>query len=488
MRLLQNQRLKHLLLLMATQIGCIAVGLWLHYHFTVAELYRAAERQATAEIGENTDELLQAISHLDLSDDLNGSAELAEMDKLFQARRLLPDMRLTLTDSQWRVLATLPAPDTASVAQESPGQTLAWTTPPNHGPDMAGRVMGALATPEGRQVAFGIRLNGRDGYAVIHYPLERAELAPATITSLLSVIGLMTWLWTSTLLLIPVYLITTRFHDERTSSRTRSETTALRNIQSLVRTRDAVIFGLAKLAESRDDMTGQHLERISAYASRLAASVRHHPKYCHAITAEFMELIGISSALHDIGKVGIEDAILLKPGRLTPSERARIEEHAAIGGRCLSEIERHLGRSNFLEMAREIAWSHHERWDGTGYPNGLAGEQIPLAARIVSVADVYDALATRRTYKQAMPHKDCVAIIQEGWGTQFDPDLVEAFSKIEDSFHQISRQYGECLPEKVDSAPEESVSKADWQNEALSTLEAVLQESRTGSTNSPEFD
>jgi HD-GYP domain-containing protein (c-di-GMP phosphodiesterase class II) len=139
--------------------------------------------------------------------------------------------------------------------------------------------------------------------------------------------------------------------------------------------------------------------------------------------------------------VGIESSILTKPGELNVEERLQMQLHSNVGGDCIRNIERRLGSSNFLRMAREIAMCHHERWDGTGYPDGLAGEEIPLAARIVAVADVYDALATKRVYKPASPHEKCVAIIREGAGRQFDPDIVEVFLKIESQFREIVRQF-----------------------------------------------
>ena len=209
----------------------------------------------------------------------------------------------------------------------------------------------------------------------------------------------------------------------------------------MLRTRDAVIFGLAKLAESRDPETGDHLERISLYTTRLATALRPYPKYQRIVTPTFIRLLGISSVLHDIGKVGLEDTVLLKPGRLTEAERKQMQQHTLVAGDCLKEIEQRLGASNFLQTAREIALHHHERWDGTGYPTGLAGEAIPLVARIVSIADVYDALRSKRVYKDAFPHEDCVRAIRDGAGTQFDPHLVEVFLEIESEFGAIARRF-----------------------------------------------
>ncbi len=211
----------------------------------------------------------------------------------------------------------------------------------------------------------------------------------------------------------------------------------------LVRTRDAVIFGLAKLAESRDTDTGFHLERISAYSTRLAQAMRRDPRFRNEISAQFIRDIGVCSALHDIGKVGVEDAILLKPGSLSPTERRRMQEHARIGAECISQIERRLGQANFLETAREIALLHHEKWDGTGYPEGLSGYTIPLSARIVALADVYDALSVERCYKQPIPHEKCVEIIRTESGKHFDPAIVDVFLQVQSEFERIRATYAE---------------------------------------------
>ncbi|HET6426699.1 MAG TPA: HD domain-containing phosphohydrolase [Planctomycetaceae bacterium] len=211
----------------------------------------------------------------------------------------------------------------------------------------------------------------------------------------------------------------------------------------LVRTRDAVIFGLAKLAESRDTDTGYHLERISAYSTRLAQALRRDPRFRNQISSQFIRDIGVCSALHDIGKVGVEDAILLKPGPLSPSERKRMQEHARIGAECLGQIERRLGQANFLETAREIALLHHEKWDGSGYPQGLSGTSIPLSARIVAIADVYDALSVARCYKDPIPHEKCVEIIRAEAGKHFDPAIVETFLAVKSEFERIRASYAE---------------------------------------------
>ena len=205
--------------------------------------------------------------------------------------------------------------------------------------------------------------------------------------------------------------------------------------------REMMIFSLAKLAESRDDDTGEHLERIREYAKLLAEELSYCPKFAPVIDGQFVHLIYLTSPLHDIGKVGIPDSILRKPGKLTPEEFEVMKEHTRIGGETLKASAQAYSEASFLWMAYEIAIHHHERWDGNGYPNKLAGDQIPLSARIVSVADVYDALRSKRIYKPAFSHEKSMAIILEGRGTQFDPDVVDAFVRIEGRIREVASRY-----------------------------------------------
>jgi len=255
----------------------------------------------------------------------------------------------------------------------------------------------------------------------------------------LAAFHVLAFLWIAGLQAVVAYLVLMRDQEEVSRKHSRAESVSLQQYNELLRTRDAVIFGLARLTESRDLETGNHLERISVYSTRLAAAARRDPRFSAEVTASFVKLIGISSVLHDIGKVGIRDSILLKPGKLERHERPLMQSHAAIGGKCIREIESRLGKSNFLAMAREIAFNHHERWDGLGYPKGLAGDEIPLAARIVAIADVYDALSTKRVYRGALPHEKCVEMIHSEAGRQFDPALVEVFLKLESEFREIAQ-------------------------------------------------
>ena len=208
-------------------------------------------------------------------------------------------------------------------------------------------------------------------------------------------------------------------------------------------TRDAAIFGLAKLAERRDPETGDHLERIREYTKALANELRKYDRFKGGIDNDFVALIYQSSPLHDVGKVGIPDRILLKPGKLTPEEFEVMKTHTTIGGDSLAAAERSFAGKSFLSMGRDIAYFHHERWNGKGYPKGLSGADIPMSARIMALADVYDALVSKRVYKDAMDHDTARKMIFEEEGQHFDPDIVQAFRKIEDAFLEIRSKYRE---------------------------------------------
>jgi putative two-component system response regulator len=209
-------------------------------------------------------------------------------------------------------------------------------------------------------------------------------------------------------------------------------------------TRDLAIFALAKLAESRDPETGAHLERMRLYARILAAQLAKTPKYRQQLDLDYVRTIYLTSPLHDIGKVGIPDSVLLKAGRLDEEEFEIMKRHTLIGAETLEAAICHHRGVTFLEMGRDIALTHHERWDGGGYPHGLAGEDIPLCGRIVTVADVYDALTTKRSYKNAFAHDVTRSIIVEESGTHFDPDVVDAFLAAEDEFMRVRDELAEC--------------------------------------------
>lgn len=208
-------------------------------------------------------------------------------------------------------------------------------------------------------------------------------------------------------------------------------------------TRDVAIFALAKLAESRDPETGAHLERIRHYCRVLATHLSTVGRFADIVTAEYVRLIFLTSPLHDIGKVGIPDCVLLKPGRLSDREFEIMKEHAIIGAETLEAAAQGHPGVAFLDMARDIALTHHERFDGSGYPRGLEGQEIPLCGRIVAVADVYDALTSKRVYKDAFTHEVARGIILDERGKHFDPDLVDAFLAVEPDFMEIRRHFAE---------------------------------------------
>ncbi len=218
------------------------------------------------------------------------------------------------------------------------------------------------------------------------------------------------------------------------------EMNLIESYKNLQEARAATILGLAKLAEYRDEGTGTHLERIREYAKMLAQEMRKIPKYVDYVTPEYIDDIFQSSILHDIGKVGIPDAILLKPGRLTPEEFEVIKRHTTFGGDAIRAIESRIKESSFLFMGKEIAYNHHEKWDGSGYPRGLKGDEIPLSARIVALADVYDALTTKRFYKEAYTHEKSKQIILDLKQIHFDPQVVDAFVKLENAFDRLREE------------------------------------------------
>jgi putative two-component system response regulator len=205
----------------------------------------------------------------------------------------------------------------------------------------------------------------------------------------------------------------------------------------------ATIFALARLAESRDKGTGKHIERVQIYCRLLATHLRDNPRHAAIVNEEFVENIFRASPLHDIGKVAIRDGVLLKPGPLTAAEFDEMKSHTTLGARTLEEVQRAYPGNAFLRIGIEIARSHHERWDGSGYPHGLAGTQIPLSARIMAVADSYDAGRSRRLYKPAQPHAECCAAIQRRAGTYLDPDVVQAFRCAEREFSSVAESLDE---------------------------------------------
>jgi putative two-component system response regulator len=209
------------------------------------------------------------------------------------------------------------------------------------------------------------------------------------------------------------------------------------------RMQDATILAMATLAESRDPGIGRHLRRTQLLFTALARELRFHAtRFSAELTDASIALMSRAAPLHDIGKVGVPDAIWMKPGRLTTEEFNTMKQHTVHGRDAIAGVEQTLGGSTpFLRYAREITYSHQEKWDGSGYPQGLAGEQIPLSARLMAVADVYDALISKRIYKPAFTHETAVELIRQGRGEHFDPDIVDAMLVIEEQFRAIATEF-----------------------------------------------
>ncbi len=221
---------------------------------------------------------------------------------------------------------------------------------------------------------------------------------------------------------------------------------------------DVSIRALAMLADLRDHETGGHLRRTQAYVRVLAQALRHHPRFSDQLNDRTIDAIAKSAPLHDIGKVGIPDHILLKPGRLTPDEWVIMQTHAALGAQAIERAERDADRPvEFLAYAKEIAHRHHERWDGSGYPDGLVGDAIPISARLMALADVYDALASRRVYKPALPLDTVQQTIVAERGLHLDPDVVDAFAAHRATFEAIAARYADRPDARADDRTTQTV-------------------------------
>ncbi|EIL93350.1 MULTISPECIES: response regulator [Rhodanobacter] len=217
-----------------------------------------------------------------------------------------------------------------------------------------------------------------------------------------------------------------------------------RRTREVTMIQEVTIRALASLAETRDNDTGNHILRTQHYVKLLAQKLARHPRFAAFLTEGTIDLLFKSAPLHDIGKIGIPDRILLKAGKLTPDEFEIMKMHTTLGGNAIANAELAIGEEiGFLRYAKEIAYSHQEWWDGSGYPKGLKGEEIPISARLMAVADVYDALINKRVYKRAISHEEAVQVIREGRGTHFDPDVVDAFLGCADGIREIANRYKE---------------------------------------------
>ncbi|MBF0455864.1 MAG: response regulator [Magnetococcales bacterium] len=235
--------------------------------------------------------------------------------------------------------------------------------------------------------------------------------------------------------------------NDRLEQMVAERTLQLRTIQ------DAAMVAMGSLAETRDPETGNHIRRTQYYVKALAIQLMDHPQFRPFLSQDIIEILHKSAPLHDIGKVGVPDRVLLKPGKLTADEFQEIKKHPILGYKAILEAEKMVSsaQSHFLELARDIVLFHHEKWDGTGYPYGISQDKIPISARLMTLADVYDALISKRVYKSAYSHQRATEIILEGRGRMFDPEIVDAFLQISDQFQQIAYKFADSAHHTPDS-------------------------------------
>jgi putative two-component system response regulator len=236
--------------------------------------------------------------------------------------------------------------------------------------------------------------------------------------------------------------LTLKLHQDHLEDLVRERT------RELELTQEVTIEAMGTLAEYRDPETGGHIKRTQYYVKALAEHLQKHPRFKDFLTDKVVELLYKSAPLHDIGKVGVSDNILLKAGKLTDEEFAEMKKHTTYGRDAIDVQLKKLGPNSFLNYARELAASHQEKWDGSGYPDGLAGDAIPIEGRLIAIADVYDALISKRVYKPPFPHSKAVTIIKEGRGSHFDPDMVDAFLELVEKFREIAIEYADFEEER----------------------------------------
>ncbi|MDD4929100.1 MAG: two-component system response regulator [Gallionella sp.] len=240
------------------------------------------------------------------------------------------------------------------------------------------------------------------------------------------------------------YLALKRMDDFLRNQNDFLELEVAKRTQEVIAVQDVTTLAMASLAETRDSDTGNHIRRTQCYVKALAVRLHDHPRFAWFLTEANIEMLFKSAPLHDIGKVGIPDRILLKPGSFDADEFEIMKTHTTLGHDAIMHAENMLGHSvEFLSMAKSIALSHQEKWDGSGYPQGLSGDEIPISARLMAVADVYDALISRRAYKTGITHEKAVEIMREGRGSHFDADMLDAFIEIQEEFRAIAQRFAD---------------------------------------------
>jgi putative two-component system response regulator len=247
----------------------------------------------------------------------------------------------------------------------------------------------------------------------------------------------------------PILLSRVRNHLALAQQRIALEGLVTERTKQIEKAKDAVTFSMGALAEARDDETGFHLQRTRLYVKVIAENMSGLAKYSNKLTPKMIDLVVRAAPLHDIGKIGIPDNILRKAGRLTEEEKVTMSRHTLYGKQALEKAEKDIGHTPYLEVAKQIAYCHHERWDGSGYPEGLSGDKIPISARIMAIADVYDALISKRHYKDAMSHREAIALMEKSRGTHFDPAIFDIFLQVSDKFFDIAERFKDRDVDKI---------------------------------------
>ncbi len=370
-----------------------------------------------------------------------GSPGWETMQKLVEDTRLPTDGYLCIiSDSDGRVLCHPQLRDRPELAETTLTQVLIDEGISDDGSMPANGQLGPqwVRLSDGSYVMDVAGIPKLEARMLVHQPRAPMRLAVRAFIERVRAIGTVVVVVAVVISALVTLVIIRQYESRLTQINRGLEAQVAQRSAAVLRSRDAVIFGLAKLAESRDGETGEHLERISKYVEILARQISQ--AQTPGGDEQWVQTLASTAVLHDIGKVGIPDAVLRKPSALTDEERAVIEKHPFIGGDTLLEIKRRWGDSPFLVTASQVCFGHHERWDGQGYPFGLKGDSIAMAARIVSLADVYDALTSERAYKDAVPHERAKQLITDASGTQFDPMVVQAFLVVEQQFKDVAQR------------------------------------------------
>lgn len=436
------RRRRLLLASVAIQALLLGAGLTLAVNQSRATTARSVERFVLDQNVRTAEVVASSIRELGSQEIVAGSPEWERLQSMVEQVHLSSDGFVCILDAQGRVLChpdlrrspeMLGMPMADTVLHTGAGASVRLGAAPQEGV-VAGTIDAGENQTHYVATSAVPNINGR---LTVHQPahgLARAgNQATTGIWAPFAIAGVFVIVLTGGIMMALV-----RRHDRALETINQGlEAEVQRRIAQATHTRDAMIRGLAKLADYRDTDTGTHLDRIAEYSTLLAGALRDtHPE----IDPAWIATLRTASSLHDIGKVGIPDAILLKPGKFTPEERKAMERHPMIGTDTLLAIRERMGEDELVEMSLRVALYHHERWDGAGYPVGLRGEEIPLEARIVALADVYDALTSQRVYKDAVPHEEVVEMIRQGAGTQFDPGVAGAFATIADEFDHVRQR------------------------------------------------